>query len=515
MISIDQNSNSLWDTLPKLQALEKQGIKFTHCIEDIDVAFTRVGAHSDKLELTLERYYPSGNLDWGASLFYMNFLGRCPLNLDNLTKYTGETPAHTAKKLGISLEQLYAQFSVADNWQLTAPSYIDSTKQAHRLLGDLSTSEVIPFINELFDKAEEDLLNCFPENDVQKRIIKWFDSERECVAELAETNESLAELYQSWLQSYFSKDCIIKTSEHKYLANTSITMLKKVVRNYDQFVQIYNESIEESGVELSPINAETGDLPFFVIYNKDGHLVRSSIKIENAELIAGGLKFPIDEFFNHVKEVSGKALLLVIISRLNDSGTSLALPVNGSLYTPAAVILAKKMRESGFITDELHPIKRVRFKFLQSMRKSSVLINLPNYLHSFFPKTMKANEFSAQLPEVVKQCKKTLQDLESNSEVIFQSWFPELFQKINQLKSLKNQYGRDPEKRHLCSDIWKEVKELEKQFHTNCYQLLINTVHCSEIDYWDSRGALLPWSIALGGESFYQELISNAEIFSE
>lgn len=515
MISIDQNSNSLWDTLPKLQALEKAGIDFTHCVEDIDVAFTRVGAHSNQLQLTLEQYYPNGNLDWGASLFYMNFLGRCPLNLNNLVKYTGESPAHTAKKLHMTLDELYAKYSVADNWQLTAPSYIDSSKQAHRLLGDLSTSETISFIHELFDKAGSDLLKVFPEAEPQKRIKHWFNKERELVDELAETNETLAELYQSWLQSYFTKNCIIKTSQHKSLSYQSVQMLKKIAGNYSLFIKIYNESIEESGVELSKIDTGTGDLPFFAIYEKEGHLVRSSIRFESGKLSAGKLKFPIDEFGSHVKEVSGKALLLVIIARLNETGNPLALPLNGSLYTPAAILLAEKMKKNGFIKENLYPIKRLRFNFLKSMEKSSTLINLPEYLHRFFPKVIKADKFAKQLPEVIKSCKKTLKDLENDPERIFQSWYPELFQQISLLKSLKNQYGRNPEKRHLCGEIWKEVKELEKEFHQNCYQHLIDSIHTSEIGYWDSRGALLPWSIALGGAPFYNELISNAEVFSE
>ncbi len=35
------------------------------------------------------------------------------------------------------------------------------------------------------------------------------------------------------------------------------------------------------------------------------------------------------------------------------------------------------------------------------------------------------------------------------------------------------------------------------------------------LDYWDSRGALLPWAIALGGKDFYDSLIARAEIYQE
>lgn len=44
MISIDQNCHSLWDVVPKLQALAAHGKKVRHFIEDIDVAFTSAAA---------------------------------------------------------------------------------------------------------------------------------------------------------------------------------------------------------------------------------------------------------------------------------------------------------------------------------------------------------------------------------------------------------------------------------------------------------------------------------------
>ena len=37
----------------------------------------------------------------------------------------------------------------------------------------------------------------------------------------------------------------------------------------------------------------------------------------------------------------------------------------------------------------------------------------------------------------------------------------------------------------------------------------------AHIDFYDSRGAILPWCIALGGESFYNEVIAKARITEE
>ena len=37
----------------------------------------------------------------------------------------------------------------------------------------------------------------------------------------------------------------------------------------------------------------------------------------------------------------------------------------------------------------------------------------------------------------------------------------------------------------------------------------------SDLDYWDSRGAILPWCIGLGGPVFYNGVITRAEINEE
>ena len=90
IFSIDQNSHSLWDTLPKLQALALSGEKITHFVEDVDVAFTDIGENDEsEPRIIRERHYPSGGTDWGASLFYHEFLGRQPLELRRLEPQLG------------------------------------------------------------------------------------------------------------------------------------------------------------------------------------------------------------------------------------------------------------------------------------------------------------------------------------------------------------------------------------------------------------------------------------------
>ena len=37
----------------------------------------------------------------------------------------------------------------------------------------------------------------------------------------------------------------------------------------------------------------------------------------------------------------------------------------------------------------------------------------------------------------------------------------------------------------------------------------------ARIDYWDSRGAILPWCIGLAGEGLYDAVINDAETYYE
>jgi len=93
MLSIDQNCHSLWDVIPKLQALAGRGLRVRHFIEDVDVAFTAlgVGLENRGLRLAKERFYRSGGQDWGAALFYSQFLGRLPVEIRDWEAVSGTT----------------------------------------------------------------------------------------------------------------------------------------------------------------------------------------------------------------------------------------------------------------------------------------------------------------------------------------------------------------------------------------------------------------------------------------
>ena len=83
ILSIDQNCHSLWDVPPKLQALTAQGHRVRHFVEDVDMAYSAIGADDEDSEVRVarERFYRGGGADWGAAVFYFEFLGRQPVDV--------------------------------------------------------------------------------------------------------------------------------------------------------------------------------------------------------------------------------------------------------------------------------------------------------------------------------------------------------------------------------------------------------------------------------------------------
>ena len=258
--SIDQNCHSLWDVLPKLHALARHGAKVTQFIEDIDVAFTQSGADvaSSDLRLAKEQYHRGGTADWGAALFYSEFLGRLPMDVQNWEAYTGIKTSVLAKKLGCSVEQLYGRYSPSDNWQLIGSSYVGD-RDHHRTIADLSVAETAPFVRQILAKARANCLWVFPQKSCQDRLTEWFDREDSLVNSLlAKCKQGrLVDLYKLWLASHVPGQVELRLTSD-LLANKPedprTALLELFLRDYDQLAGIYNESISETGVAIRPLD---------------------------------------------------------------------------------------------------------------------------------------------------------------------------------------------------------------------------------------------------------------------
>ena len=531
-ISIDQNTHSLWDTIPKLQALVAQGYQGTHCVEDVDVAFTRRGAEAgdDTLELARERVYRGGTSDWGAALFYTNFLGRNMQDVRQIEPYTGWSTAALARRLGCTVDDLYDRYSPSDNWQLVGASYAEDA-QRHRTIGDLRLREVRPHLLELIDHAQRDLEKRFPEKDARQRIREWFADEQATLKDLLEQHADgrLVELYASWLQAHVPRLPTRLTSDLFDLdaGDERQHLLNLFLNRYDDMATLYNEALEESGSDLNRLQSDAGQLPFFAVRRHHGHLVRTGVKLADNHLVTDdGQQWPLRDGClpaegmqrDGVLCLPGKALLLVLQARLGKERPALALPYLGSLYMPAAYALQRKLQKRGYLPADLPPVLRVKFDFIRNWRSCDTAVRPPSHLHGVFSADeLPASQLAAELDSVLQRARGELDAMSSDDGR--KSWqltfCAEAVQERDAVEARRRELVQNPETRDQAKPLWEDVKKLDRDILKKTADHAIRNLHILDLQYWNSRGAILPWSIALGGRAFYDKLLAQTRIYAE
>ena len=536
MISIDQNSHSLWDTLPKLQALHAAGHRVSHFVEDIDVAFTSLGAHvaaddGATLGLARERFHRSGGADWGAALFYSDFLGRQACEIRTFEPYTGLKTNVLAKQLDRTVDELYDEFSPGDNWQLIGPSYVGDRRR-HRTIGDLSVRETAPFLMEIIDRARANTLDSFPQADCQARTAQWFDIERQRMEALTEAGPArLVELYVRWLEDYYlwgANICLGQSSSLFGNGSSPCEILNLFTRDYDRAADLYNQALAECPVGLRPIKKAEGELPFFAVYEHDGHRVRGSVMREGADWIrTGDMTFRLDKDGRLPQEemskagisgLAGKAILLVLQVRCGPNGHPLALPHRGSMYMPAAFRLQELLQQHGLLSWPVQPVFRIRFHFLDRLKEIQAVIRLPEHLRGYFGRSeIPASELGHNYNRLAGEAAGRLERFkDAGSRKAWQEEaMPDLSEELRQLDRRRRELAQSAPKGSEVRNIWQDIKLRNIEMLDALVRQVDRDLQVSQIEYWDSRGALLPWAVALGGMSFYNALIKGATIYEQ
>jgi hypothetical protein len=530
ILSIDQNCHPLWDVVPKLHALTRKGRATTHLVEDIDVAFTALGAEpDDPLRLVRERFHHSGGQDWGAAMFYSEFLGTLPLDLRDLQPQLGQKLSAVAKKTGSSVEDLYNTHSPGDNWQLIGPSYV--TEDTHRVIGDLSVAETAPFLREMLDVARGDMDRSFPSSDSRKRTAAWFEEQRAMLDDLLARHEeaALVDLYDDWLaQTTTNASAVGRTSEHFALDRMADEPLVQFfLSDYTRAAELYNQALKDADSSLHPLNTKRGELPLFATLERDGRRTRTGMHLteDNAVRIAGD-EFALDE--GHlpvellrqagVRAVAGKAVLLVLQVRCGRRGCPLALPRKGSLYTPASYAFQRQLEDAGKLPGPVAPILRVRLGLLDRLGELDTPIRLPAYLARVagcleMPASGLAEAWRTWQREAAERLEQFRCD--QGREQWQRSAMAETFGQIDEMDSRRRELARENPKGQEIRDLSHRIRELESDVLRRTLDQIILDTHVSQLDYWDSRGATWPWCIALGGQAFYDRLLDEAEISPE
>ena len=532
-LSIDQNSNTLWDTVPKLGALARHGWTGTHCLEDIDMAFTRRGIRpgDPTLELLPERYYRGGVSDWGATLFYSDFLGRQPLDVTALEPFTGWTTAALTRRLGCSVDDLYDRHSPSDNWQLVGASYADDPR-FHRVIGDLSVADLAPHVRQLLGHMESDLRERFPEQAARERVREWVSRERALVESLLGelAGAPLTELYRRWVSARVPGNVRLQlTSEVFSLANgrtPMLELLERFVADYESMASLYNEAVAEAGVGVHPLAVAKGELPFFVVARRDGRMVRTAATLRDGQVTAGDWQWPLADgrlplakmVGDGVICLAGKALLLVLQVRLGDAGRCLAMPHLGSLYMPAAYALERRLRSARVVASAVRPVQRVRLRFYDAWRGCRTIVRVPEYLRGVFAADeLPADDLAEEIATAVSRADRLLADLrdEEGRAAWQRDHCPELWARRDESETRRRQMVQGPHDKGQVRALYEEVKELDRLLLSAVTAAAVLALRVRDLPYYDSRGALLPWSVALGGEAFYERLLDGASIVPE
>ncbi len=533
MISIDQNCHTLWDVVPKLHALAARRRDVAHYVEDIDVAFTALGSgpSADKLRLERERYHHSGGAWWGAALFYSEFLGRLPVDLRRWEPQLGMKLSAAAKKLSRSTEDLYGEFSAGDNWQLVGPSYVGDARH-HRVIGDLSVAETRPFLRELLAKAEADMRRAFPQADAQQRVGEFFQREGRLVDDLLgeHAGRTLPELYRGWLARRAGEGVALDAASRLFACDAPTPRteaLEVFLRDYDLAAGLYNQAIEETRSDLRPLSTNNGELPFFAVLDRQGRRARTAAFLDGERIVIGersfdlppGRRLPLEAMARAgVRCLAGKAVLLVIQVRLGRTGRPLALPYRGSLYMPTAHLLAAKLNAAGLLDGPLRPVVRVRFRLLDRLRSLETTLRLPAHLAAGLgAEEVPARRLGEAWADLARESSERLESFRdaAGRERWQRRAFPELVGRIEQLQQQRRQLARQPHAPEDIRGLYQQAKELERRLLAETLRQIDRDWQLRQLDYWDSRGALLPWCLALGGEGFYERVMREAEVYEE
>jgi hypothetical protein len=548
MLSVDQNCHSLWDVLPKLQALARAGHDVTHYIEDIDAAFTAMGApvNSDDLRIVRERFHRSGGADWGAAMFYTEFLGRQPVEIRDWEPLTGMKTNVLAKRLGRSVDDLYDEFSPGDNWQLIGSSFVGD-REHHRVIGDLTVAQTGPFVRELLRRGRADMERAFPAAESQRRLAEWFAAEEALVERLLEelAGGMLVDLYGRWMSAHLARDAGAGGSARQRgrigLDLTSRLFacggaaagpdldepLEAFVRDYPLAAGLYNQAVAETQSRLHPLDLGAGELPCFATIAHAGHLVRAGMTWRDGQVWIDGRccrpsgtgHVPWESLAAAgVRCVTGKAALMVTQVRHGPTGRALALPYRGSQYMPTAHALARKLAAAGLLTGPLKPALRVRLRLLDRLRSLDTPIHLPPHLAAAMgAEEVPARRLGEAHAEIAAEAAARLAAL--RDEPGRQRWqaerFPDATRRLGELDLRRRELAKVNEKDPELREIWKVMRDLQADLLARTIRQIDRDTQVADLDYYDSRGAILPWCIALGGEDFYRQVIDQAEIYEE
>jgi SAM-dependent methyltransferase len=93
--------------------------------------------------------------------------------------------------------------------------------------------------------------------------------------------------------------------------------------------------------------------------------------------------------------------------------------------------------------------------------------------------------------------------------------FADQFARIDRLDQRRRDLASSAPKGPEIRAVWQQIKSLQVDILDATVRRISWDHQISRIDYWDSRGALWPWCVGMGGEAFYREVVERAQVYEE
>jgi hypothetical protein len=185
---------------------------------------------------------------------------------------------------------------------------------------------------------------------------------------------------------------------------------------------------------------------------------------------------------------------------------------------PAAHALARKLAAAGMLDGPVRPVVRVRLRLLDRLAALDVPIRLPAYLSEAFGKAViPCWKLAACWREIADAAAARLESFREDDarRQWQQSEMPRLHEELTGLDARKRDLARRNPKDPELREIWKRIRELQTSVLDRTVRRIDADCQLAALEYYDTRGAALPWCVALAGEGFYNEVIEKAELREE
>jgi len=304
------------------------------------------------------------------------------------------------------------------------------------------------------------------------------------------------------------------------------------INSTESFINAYNNALNETQIKIQRIklNDNFYNIPFYANVSQYGNIERNQLFL-NKTTKALLYRDTLNRDYKRLEEAKGSFITgkaIPFLSELCISPNAIALPEQGSKYSPAVNYFIKNLRNAGLnVPDCL--IIRIGLNFLDNLNLAGdFTLNLPKMLHPFFGSTINCVNFSLNWRKVVEEIYSILGDLNNFDEGQFVKEAEFIVQKnkyldpkfleliinlisyLNEgLENLRNRKSDATEEEHLKVQIIK----LEIELAVNFYKQRLLSI-ADGLSYLNDR----PYSIAvylMFGANFVNSLIRNVTFRTE